>query len=205
MLKLHRGDFFATGMGKTVCDILTRECMRGRFRFDGDNPNLVKYVTRWGEDNDLSGIVGKGFDLSSRMGNAILRLNIVAGTGEIYPSIHGINRTYFEVNRREEIVKAKFLDYLSANTTQLVASTTRLRTGCGRTMRHIIGYASITKAARSQVRRSSSVQTTSKRSIFARSPNLRTCTAILSWTRGINCHTRRLAVTTGKLMRSTRR
>lgn len=117
VLTLHRGDFFATGMGKTVCDILTRECMRGRFRFDGDNPNLVKYVTRWGEDNDLSGIVGKGFDLSSRMGNAILRLNIVAGTGEIYPSIHGINRTYFEVNRREEIVKAKFLDYLSANTT----------------------------------------------------------------------------------------
>ncbi len=117
VLQLHRGDFFSIGIGKTVCEIITRECMKGRFRFDGENWNAVDFVTKWAESNNFSDIVQKGFLNANRLGNNILRLNVISGEGEVYPSTHAVDRVYFEVNRKEEISKARFLDYLSADTT----------------------------------------------------------------------------------------
>lgn len=116
VLQLHKGDFFSVGMGKTVCDILTRECTKGRFRFDGQYRPAVDFVTTWAQASQFSNLVSEGFMNANRLGNNILRLNAVAEAGECYPSVHSVDRTFFEVNRKQGIIRARFLDYLSANT-----------------------------------------------------------------------------------------
>lgn len=116
VLQLHRGDMFSVGMGYTVCEILTRECMKGGFRFDGKDPTLNNFVTKWAKGTDAEEFVAKGFMNANRLGNNILRLNVVAGTSETYATEHGVDRVFMEINRRGEIVRARFIDYLSANT-----------------------------------------------------------------------------------------
>lgn len=116
VLSLHRGNFFSTGMGKTVIDILTRECMKGGYRFDGVDNEANKFLTDWAEKTQFSDIIELGFHNANRLGNNILRLNIVRGKGEAYCTSHPVNRTYFEVNRRDEVVKARFVDMLANGT-----------------------------------------------------------------------------------------
>lgn len=113
---LHRGNFFATGMGKTVIDILVRECMKGGYRFDGVSNADSKFITEWAEKTQFSDIIELGFHNANRLGNNILRLNIVRGKGEAYCTSHPVNRTYFEVNRRDQVVKARFIDMLANGT-----------------------------------------------------------------------------------------
>lgn len=116
VLSLHRGNFFATGMGKTVIDILVRECMKGGYRFDGVNDNDTKFITEWAERSQFSDVIELGFHNANRLGNNILRLNVVRGKGEAYCTSHPVNRTYFEVNRKDELVKARFIDMLANGT-----------------------------------------------------------------------------------------
>lgn len=116
VLQLHRKDMFSVGMGYTVCDIVTRECMKGGFRFDGAEQDANKFANDWAEENNLNDVVAKGFMNANRLGNNILRLNVVAGGHEVYPSAHGVDRVYFEINRKQEIVRARFIDYLTADT-----------------------------------------------------------------------------------------
>lgn len=113
---LHRGDFFATGMGKTVIDILTRECIDGGYRIDGDDPRTTAYVERWREQNGLDQDIAKGFAGSGSLGNVLLRLNVVSGSGEIYPTVHPINQAYMTVNRKGDVVVAKFKDMIANGT-----------------------------------------------------------------------------------------
>ena len=113
MPALHRGDFFATGMGKTVIDILTRECIDGGYRIDGDNPRTTAFIERWREQNGLDQDITKGFAGSSSVGNGLLRLNVASGAGEVYPSVHPINQAYMTVNRKGEVVMARFKDMIA--------------------------------------------------------------------------------------------
>ena len=98
VLQLHRKDMFSVGMGYTVCDIVTRECMKGGFRFDGAEQDANKFANDWAEENNLNDVVAKGFMNANRLGNNILRLNVVAGGHVVYPSAHGVDRVYFEIN-----------------------------------------------------------------------------------------------------------
>lgn len=116
VLMLHRKDMFAVGLGYTVCDIITRECMRGGYRFDSKQTATSDFANKWARDNNLDEIASKSFMNANRLGNNILRLNVVAGKGEVYPSAHAVDRVYFEINRKEEIVRARFIDYLTADT-----------------------------------------------------------------------------------------
>lgn len=118
VLTLHRGDFFSTGMGKTVCDILVRECMRGNYRFDSADADASKRLSNWAADNHMDEVIMNGFAFANRLGNAILRLNINAQKAAIYPTVHPVNSTYFQVNRAGKIVKARFFDMLDDGTTE---------------------------------------------------------------------------------------
>lgn len=116
VLSLHRKDFFAVGMGKTVIDILTKECVKGGYRFDGDNENSKNAVTEWAKNTHFDDVIQKGFYHANRLGNNILRLNVIKGKGEAYCTSNPIDRTYFIVNRRGEIVRARFVDMLDCGT-----------------------------------------------------------------------------------------
>lgn len=116
VLQLHRKDMFAIGLGYTVCEIITKECMRGGYRFDAKDTKVSDFANKWAKQTNLDEIVSKSFMNSARLGNTVLRLNVVAGSGEVYPSAHAVDRVYFEINRKEEIVRARFIDYLTADT-----------------------------------------------------------------------------------------
>lgn len=116
VLTLHREDMFSVGMGYTVCEILTRECLKGRFRFDGKDAVLNQFITAWAKRTDFLDVAEHGFMNANRLGNNILRLNVIAGEGEVYATSHSVDRTYFEIDRAGKIVRARFLDYLSADT-----------------------------------------------------------------------------------------
>ena len=118
VLSLHRGDFFSLGMGKTVCDILVKECMRGNYRFDSADADASKRLTDWAADMHMDNIVMNGFAFANRLGNAILRLNINVDKCTIYPTVHPVNRTYFQVNRQGKVIKARFIDMLADGTTK---------------------------------------------------------------------------------------
>lgn len=116
VLTLHRADFFSTGIGKAIVDIMTRECIKGGFRFDGKNREVNEFCKAWGDRYDFHTIISQGFYQANRLGNCVLRLNVKSGAGEVWASVHGIDRTYFEIDRKGDITKARFLDYICSGT-----------------------------------------------------------------------------------------
>lgn len=107
---LHRQDFFSTGIGYTVCDIFTRECMSGGFRIESANDALKVFMEEWGKD--LVTIFNRMYFYSNSGGNAILCLTPI--NGQLYPSVYPVNRVVFQVGRRGNITYAMMLNRFSA-------------------------------------------------------------------------------------------
>lgn len=107
VLQLHRYDFFSTGMGYTVCDIFTKECMSGGYRFTSTNPELKEFIEKWDGD-ELGNTFNKMFFFSNAGGNSILCLTPV--DGELYPSVYSIDRVVFQIGRKGEITQAMLLN-----------------------------------------------------------------------------------------------
>lgn len=110
---LHRQDFFSTGMGYTVCDIFTRECMSGGYRIESTNKELKAFMEEWGKD--LPNVFNRMFFHSNAGGNALLCLTPIRG--QIYPSVYPINRVIFQIGRRGEITDALILNRFVAGET----------------------------------------------------------------------------------------
>lgn len=107
---LHRQDFFSTGMGYTVCDIFTRECMSGGYRIESTDKQLKAFMEEWGKD--LGNVFNRMFFYSNAGGNAILCLTPI--DGQLYPSVYPINRIIFQVGRKGEITDALILNRFCA-------------------------------------------------------------------------------------------
>lgn len=107
---LHRQDFFSTGMGYTVCDIFTRECMSGGFRVESTDPQLKTFMEQWGKD--LTNVFNRMFFYANAGGNAILCLTPI--NGQLYPSVFPIDRIIFQVGRCGEITDATILNRFCA-------------------------------------------------------------------------------------------
>lgn len=112
--QLHRYDFFSTGMGYTVCDIFTKECMSGGYRFISTNPELKKFIENWDND-ELNTVFNSMFFNSNAGGNAFLCLTPV--NGELYASVYSIDRVVFQIGRRGEITQAMILNRFIAGDT----------------------------------------------------------------------------------------
>ncbi len=101
--QLHRYDFFSTGMGYTVCDIFTKECMSGGYRFVSTDGGLKKFIESWDNDN-LNDVFNRMFFFSNAGGNALLALT--PANGELYANVYPIDRVVFQIGRRGEITQA---------------------------------------------------------------------------------------------------
>lgn len=99
----HDKEFFSTGMGYTVCDLFSRECMNGGYRFTSKDKVLKQFIESWDSDN-LQDIFSRMFFYSNSGGNAILCLTPI--DGELYPSVYPIDRVFFEIGRTGKIDKA---------------------------------------------------------------------------------------------------
>lgn len=123
---LHRQDFFSTGIGYTVIDILARECMNGGYRFESADKKLLNCMEHWKKDVHLDGEFYRMFWNSNAGGNAFIALT--PNGGEIYPVAYPIDRCpKFAVNRRGIITSAFILNRFTAGKTVYYAKEIRLR------------------------------------------------------------------------------
>lgn len=121
---LHQQDFFSTGIGYTVIDILARECMNGGFRFECADKALLNRMEHWKKTVNLDGEFYRMFWNSNAGGNAFITLT--PNDGEIYPTVYPINRCpKFAINRRGIITSALILNRFTAGETAYYAKELR--------------------------------------------------------------------------------
>lgn len=112
--QLHRYDFFSTGMGYTVCDIFTKECMAGGYRFNSANAAAKDFIEKWDSDR-FSEIFNEMYFFANAGGNAILALTPVKG--DIYPAVYPIDRVIFQIGRSGKITRATIFNRFTAGET----------------------------------------------------------------------------------------
>ena len=120
---LHRQDFFSTGIGYTVIDILARECMNGGYRFESADKKLLNRMEHWKKDVHLDGEFYRMFWNSNAGGNAFIALTPNAGV--IYPAVYPVDRCVFSINRRGVITNALILNRFTAGETAYYAKELR--------------------------------------------------------------------------------
>ena len=121
---LHRSDFFSTGMGYTVCEIIARECMRGGYRFESQNKELKDFMEKWAKTDDFINDLYESFFDSAAGGNALLVLTPV--NGDVFATSYPINRIFFQIGRRNDVTQATILNRFSAGEDVYYAKEIRL-------------------------------------------------------------------------------
>lgn len=122
--QLHRQDFFSTGTGYTVIDILARECMSGGFRFESASKDLLNKMEHWKKAVNLDSVFYSMFWHSNSGGNSFIALT--PNGGEVYPTAYPVNRCVFSINRRGVIERALILNRFTAGESAYYAKELRL-------------------------------------------------------------------------------
>lgn len=125
--QLHRGDFFATGLGYTVCDIFARECMSGGWRIDSNDEKTAKFFEKYGKECDFETLFNEMYFYTNAGGNAMLCLT--PHCGGIYPSVVPINRCVFDIGRTGKISDAIIYNRFSTAKDAYTAIETRMTIG----------------------------------------------------------------------------
>lgn len=126
--QLHRGDFFATGMGYTVCDIFARECLSGGWRIDSKDEATANFFEKYAVDNDFETLFNSMFFYANAGGNAMLCLT-PSGDGNIYPSVLPVNRYVFDIGRTNKIAHAILYNRFTTASEPYTAIETRIVVG----------------------------------------------------------------------------
>lgn len=124
--RLHRQDFFSTGMGYTVCDVITKECMSGGFRIHSEDEATKMFMEDWCPD-DLNNVFNKMFFFANAGGNSILVLTPV--DGELYPTAYPIDRAVFQIGRTGKITNIMLLNRFIGGEKTYVAKEFRTMKG----------------------------------------------------------------------------
>lgn len=121
---LHRGDFFSTGMGYTVCEIFVKECMTGGYRITSTNKKLKKLLEEWAKKTHLTNEFSQMFWHSNAGGNCLLALTPI--NNDLYLTAYPINRCFFEITRNGEVSRATFLNRFIAGEASYYTRETRI-------------------------------------------------------------------------------
>ena len=120
---LHRGDFFSTGIGYTVCDILVKECMKGNYRLTSPNKELEKVLEKWEDTTNLFDELTRMFWHANSGGNCLLVLTPVER--QAYLTAYPINRCFFQIGRNGKVTSATLLNRFVAGETAIYAKEKR--------------------------------------------------------------------------------
>ncbi len=120
--QLHRSDFFSTGIGYSVCELLTKMCMSGGFRLHADNGDAQAFIEKWRED-DLTNLFNQTFFDANAGGNVLLVLTPIHG--ELYPSSIPINRATFIIGRTNQVTSARIFNRFIAGESAYYAEERR--------------------------------------------------------------------------------
>lgn len=124
---LHRGDFFSTGIGYTVCDIFARECMSGGWRVECKDEKTAEFFESYCERNDFEGLLNQMFFFSNSGGNALLCLT--PNRGGVYASVYPVNRCFFDIGRTGDITHAELFNRFTTAAEPYYAIETRILCG----------------------------------------------------------------------------
>lgn len=120
---LHRQDFFSTGLGYTVCEVITRETMGGGYRLQAKDEAAQRFIEDWQDKMHLSDELFRMFFFTASGGNAIMAITPV--DGEAYLSAYPIDRVIFSINRRGDIVRATIFNRFTCGETTYFARERR--------------------------------------------------------------------------------
>lgn len=121
---LHRQDFFSTGIGYTVVDILARECLNGGYRFESADKELVNRIEHWKKAARLDNVFYSMFWHANAGGNSLVALT--PNNGELYATAYPVNRVTFQINRKNVVTRAVILNRFTCGETAYYAKETRL-------------------------------------------------------------------------------
>lgn len=105
--QLHRRDFFSTGIGYSVCELLTKMSMSGGYRIKATNEKTQAFMESWQKD-DLASVFFFTFFNQNAGGNALLVLTPTDNT--LYPSVIPINRAVFQIGRTGKVTQCMILN-----------------------------------------------------------------------------------------------
>lgn len=120
---LHRADFFSTGMGYTVCDILVRECMKGNYRLTSPNKDLERLLEKWEDTTNLFSEFTRMFWHTNSGGNSLLVLTPVER--QAYLTAYPVNRCFFQIGRNGKVTSATILNRFVAGESVIYAKERR--------------------------------------------------------------------------------
>lgn len=121
---LHGKDFFSTGIGYTVCEILTRESLSGGYRVEALDEETQKQMDKWQEQAHLSNELYRMFWHTVSGGNALLVLTPVFG--DIYVTAYPVDRVFFQINRKGDVTNCTIFNRFTAGETAWYVKETRL-------------------------------------------------------------------------------
>lgn len=107
VIQLHKQDFFSTGVGYSVCELLTKMSMAGGYRIKATDKQAQTFMEEWQKD-DLTNILASMFFNQNAGGNALLVLT--PNGEEIYPSVIPINRAVFQIGRTGDVTQCTILN-----------------------------------------------------------------------------------------------
>lgn len=120
---LHGKDFFSTGMGYTVCEILTRECLSGGYRLESLDEKTQEHMEQWQEQAHLSNELYRMFWHTVSGGNALMVLTPI--NGDIYVTAYPIDRIIFAINRKGDVTNCTIYNRFTAGETAWYAKESR--------------------------------------------------------------------------------
>lgn len=120
--QLHQKDFFSTGIGYSICDLLTKMCMSGGYRIECANDDTQKIMEKWQKD-DLINVLNEMFFETNAGGNSLIVLTPV--NNELYPFVVPINRATFQIGRTGDVTSARILNRFIAGDTAFYAEEIR--------------------------------------------------------------------------------
>lgn len=109
---LHQKDFFSTGIGYTVCEIIARECMSGGYRVNSVDNLTQEALENWVYDNLFTVELYKAFFNSAAGGNSLFVLTPVRN--EVYATAYPIDRAVFSATRKGVITSCVLFNRFTA-------------------------------------------------------------------------------------------
>ena len=123
--QLHQSDFFSTGIGYSVCDIMAKECLTGGFRVNSMDVATKEFLTKYADENSLSETFYRMFFNSNATGNCIMVATPVFGELIITP--YPLDRVVFQISRKKEITSILILNRFVAGESVYYAREKRIK------------------------------------------------------------------------------
>lgn len=109
---LHKRDFFSTGMGYTVCDIISTECLSGGYRIESKERETQEFFEKYEDMVHFTNELYRMFFFTAAGGNALMVLTPV--DGDLYLTAYPADRFIFEISRNEKVTNCLILNRFTA-------------------------------------------------------------------------------------------